>query len=89
MIVVGHAGHILGLEAGTGRTCWSIDIASLDHCSGCAGQPVAIQRSDEAVVYAACAGHVFRVSVADGSVSWHADVRHRGALETSLAAFSK
>ena len=89
MIVVGHAGHIFGLEAGTGRACWSVDLASLDHCSDCAGEPVEIQPMNDATAYAACAGHVFRISLKDGSIRWHSNLRQRGSSETSMAVIKK
>jgi outer membrane protein assembly factor BamB len=89
MIVVGHAGHIFGLEPETGRVTWSVDLASLDNCSDCASEPVEIEADDSAIVYAACAGHVFRIAVEDGSVHWHSSVRRRGSSKTSLAHLKK
>ncbi len=85
MIVVGHAGHIFGLETDTGRLSWSIDIASLSECGDCAGQAVKVEAEGVAIVYAACAGHIFRIAVEDGSIQWHSNLRQRGSSETSLA----
>ena len=89
MIVVGHAGHLFGLETDTGRVSWTIDIASLEECGDCAGQPVEIEVDNAAMVYAACAGHVFCISAEDGSVHWHSSLRRRGSFETSLAHLKK
>ncbi len=85
MIVVGHAGHAFGLDREKGRVTWSIDFASLDECGDCAGQAVEIEADNNAGVYAACAGHVFRIAVDDGSIQWHANLRRRGSSETTLA----
>ena len=89
MIIVGHAGHLFGLKADTGQVSWSIDFASLDQCGGCAGEAVEVQPADDATVYAACAGHVFRIAVDDGSIHWHSSLRQRGSSDTSLALFKK
>lgn len=85
MIVVGHAGHAFGLDPEKGHVTWSIDFASLNECGDCAGQAVEIEASNAAIVYAACAGHVFRIAIEDGSIQWHSNLRRRGSSETSLA----
>ncbi|KAB2939284.1 MAG: hypothetical protein K8F92_00630 [Hyphomicrobium sp.] len=83
-VAVGHAGSVLLLEVASGRIVWERALAELPAGLPCGGQPVAVRLIDGTVI-AACMGHVFALSVEDGSLLWQVNRRGRGAGETSLA----
>ena len=84
LIAVGHAGSVMLLEAATGRVLWEKALADLPAGSPCEGQPVAVRLVD-GIVIAASMGHVFALTVEDGSLLWQVNRRGRGAGATSLA----
>jgi len=83
-VAVGHAGAVLLLELATGRVVWERTLTEFPAGLPCEGQPVAVRLVDDTVI-AACMGHVFALSIEDGTLIWQVNRRGRGAGETSLA----
>lgn len=72
------------LEIASGRVVWERALAEFPAGLPCEGQPVTVRLIDKTVI-AACMGHVFALSVEDGSLLWQVNRRGRGAGDTSLA----
>lgn len=83
VLATGHAGHVHLMDLATGRALWEVALFRLAGASACEGQAVSVQMADDIVV-AGSMGHVFALRIDDGSVVWRAEVRGRGAGETSL-----
>ena|SRR3990172_1139099 len=84
VVAVGHAGHVLLLEAATGRVIWERSLAGMGGATACTGQPVSVAMAG-GLVLAGCMGHVFALAIADGLLEWQVDCRGRGVGETSLS----